>query len=115
MDGREESRRGKEREREGRKGEKQMNGWIEKKVWRCLEMLQIALVSNMKLHLGRVQAVGRNKGVSKRAGPSQEQRPSTGERGGGQEGNVRTRTDRAWSSVGTVCADRKMDGQMWFT
>lgn len=30
MDGREESRR--EREREGRKGEKQMNGWIEESV-----------------------------------------------------------------------------------
>lgn len=28
-------------------------------------MLQV-LVSNMKLHLGRVQAVGENKGVSKR-------------------------------------------------
>lgn len=73
----------------------------------ALRSSRSALASNMRLRLGQSPGCGGETGMSTRgAGPGQGAGPHTkAEGGGGQEGEGRTRPDRAWSSVSTVWAD----------
>lgn len=102
--------------RQGGKEGRKTDEWMDtRKCGDALRCSRSALVSNMKLRLRQSPGCGKETRMSARgAGPGQGAGAASKGRGGGGQADEKARTDRAWSSASTVCADRKMEGQMEF-